>query len=77
MRTIFGTPIHYPDRPVRAFVGALASDFLGDFDTPREAVKAAYEGGYGIVHVMYDDDKADAIDTHEATLAETQERAGA
>jgi hypothetical protein len=63
MKTIFGDPIHYPDQPVRAWVGALASDFLGDYATPRKAVQAAYDGGYGIVHVIYDDGKADAIAT--------------
>ena len=65
MITIFGDPIQHADQPVRAFVGALASDFLGDFATPRDAVQAAYAGGYCVVHVMYDDDTADAIDTRQ------------
>lgn len=67
MRTIFGDPIYHPDQPVSAFVGAFASDFLGDYDTPADAVGAAHAGGYGVVHVMYGDGCADAIDT--ASLA--------
>lgn len=62
LKTIFGDPIRHPDAPVRAFVGAFASDFLGDYDAPQDAFNAAQRGGYRTVHVMYDNDEADAID---------------
>lgn len=65
MKTIFNDPVRHPDQPVRAFVGAFASDFLGDYATPLDAVQAARESGYGTVHVMYGDGTADAIDSHD------------
>lgn len=62
MQTIFGTPVRYPRRAVSAYVGAFASDYLGDYVTPAAAIRAAQAGGYRLLSVMYRNGEADTID---------------
>lgn len=62
LKTIFGDPVRWPRRRVIAYTGAFASDYLGDFKSPAQAARLAREYGYKIVHVMYRNGEADAID---------------
>lgn len=61
LRTDTGEPVSYPRRKVEAWVGAFASDYLGDFDTPIKAAERAREAGYGVVRVMYLNGESDSI----------------
>lgn len=62
---IDGSPVAYPRRKVTAWVGAFASDFLGDFDSPAKAAQYARERGYRIVHVIYRNGESDCFDLTE------------
>lgn len=61
LSTIFGAPVQYPNRRVSAFVGALASDYLGDFDSPGKAMLAAQAAKYGAVHLVYRNGETDSL----------------